>query len=225
MSNGVRYRLAHERFVALIGEVDDAARITATPAWTAKELLAHLTGVCADLVAGNVEEWSAAQWTAVQVAARAGRPRDELLQEWAALLPQACAIVDDPVALGFEPVFGRVPLIDLLVHTDDLRECVGVDGAIQPDDWAIVAPHRRMLLDLLVREHEVPALRVLTLEGDDWAVGGDVADHEVHLPRQELWRSLTGRRSRAAVCAYGWNTDPTPYLPAWVSSSFGWPAD
>ncbi len=67
--------------------------------------------------------------------------------------------------------------------------------------------------------------RVRTHEGDDWMVGGGEAVHELRLPRQELWRSLTGRRSRRAVQGYEWNTDPTPYLPAWVSSSFGWPAD
>ncbi len=205
--------------------MDDESRVRATPGWTMRQLMAHVVGVCVDLVNGNVGDWAEPNWTAAQVDHRTDRSREQLLEEWAAVLPEACRIIDDPSEFGLDGVFGRVPLIDLLVHEDDVRESMGGTRDIDPDDWAIVAPHRLANLDGMVQASALPPLRVRTHEGDDWMVGGGEAVHELRLPRQELWRSLTGRRSRRAVQGYEWNTDPTSYLPAWVSSSFGWPAD
>jgi uncharacterized protein (TIGR03083 family) len=221
-----RYRIHQERFVELTLPLDDQLRLPATPDWTVQMVTAHLTGVAADLVNGNVQEWSEPQWTAAQVNARAGRARAELLGEWHRLIPQAAAILDDPQAAGLDEMFGRIPIIDLLGHLHDVAEAVGqTDLIIEATDWEYIGEHRRMILDDAVTHAGLAPLRVRTPEGDDWAVGGNPDRAEVTLPRQELWRSLTGRRSRSHVRGWRWSVDPTDHLAVWVSASFDWPDD
>ena len=85
------------------------------------------------------------------------------------------------------------------------------------------------LPDDLFEELGLPPIRIATPEGDDWVVGapdgGVEPVGEVRLSRQELWRSTTGRRPRAAVRAYAWTVDPEPYLPAWAGGTFKYPED
>jgi len=111
-------------------------------------------------------------------------------------------------------------LLELIAHlTGSATDLVSGNA----DDWAVIHEHRRANLDEAVTEAALTPLRVRTIEGDDWTVGGDLPGNEVVLPRHELWRSLTGRRTRREVANYQWSCDPTPYLQVWVSGTFSWP--
>ena len=81
MSAGDLYSAAFERFVAVIDGLPDHMPVPATPPWSVIDVLAHLTGVCADLVSGNVDDWADPAWTAAQVEGRRGRSRSELVDE------------------------------------------------------------------------------------------------------------------------------------------------
>jgi uncharacterized protein (TIGR03083 family) len=221
-----RYEAAHGRWVRLLVDLDDDQVVPATPAWTVHDLLSHVVGLAADIVAKDLDDWASEDWTARQVNRRADRSRDEVLAEWADVTPRLCAMFDDLAGSGLDPLFARMAVVDLTVHEDDLRESIGSPREIDPLDWAIVGVHRREMLDGLIARAGLAPLRVRTDEGDDWTVGGDEAAGDVLLSRQELWRSLTGRRPRAVVRSYGWSVDPEAYVAAaWISPSLGWPED
>jgi uncharacterized protein (TIGR03083 family) len=223
--SGARYLECRARFVALVDGVDDDVPVPATPGWTVGLLLAHVVGVATDLVAGRVQQWSQPAWTAAQVEARAGRAREQLLAEWDEHAAGAAAVLDDPPAFGLDPMFARVPLVDVVAHEHDVREAVGRDAPILDADWAVIGVQRRLWLDLQVAAIGLPPLRVLTDAGDDWVVGGAPPAATVRAPRQEVWRSTEGRRRRDVVRAFDWSTDPEPYLAAWLGPAFGWPDD
>lgn len=53
--------------------------VPATPLWTARQLVAHLSGAAADVVAGRTNRVGTPPWTAAQATARAGHPPDAVL--------------------------------------------------------------------------------------------------------------------------------------------------
>jgi uncharacterized protein (TIGR03083 family) len=221
--NGHRYVAAHGRIVDLVADLDDDLTIPATPGWSLLDLLAHLAGAAHDLATLDVEDWSLDSWTSAQVAARRGRRRAEILAEWADAVPGAAAVIDVPAASGLDEAFDRMPIIDATGHEGDIREATGGTATIDPADWAIIGPHREAMLGFLIAEAGAPTLRVRTPEGDDWVLGeGEVAT-TVTMPRDELWRSLMGRRTRATVAAHDWSGDPEPYLAVWVGGTWSWP--
>jgi hypothetical protein len=117
-----------------------------------------------------------------------------------------------------------LPLVDLLAHEHDLRESVGLYEFADPDVWPAVEQRR---LDVLTTQCNTAGycLTVDTPQGDHWLLGSDQRRLRVTVDRYELWRSLEGRRERAAVRAFDWNEDPEPFLDAWVGSVFHWPED
>jgi hypothetical protein len=223
--NGHRYLAAHARVVDLVAPLDDDLVIPATPGWSLLDLLAHLAGAAHDLDRRDVEAWSLDEWTAGQVEARRGRARTEVLAEWAEHAPGAAAVVDDPIAAGLDEAFDRMPIIDTTGHEGDILEAIGRPATIDPADWAIIGPHREAMLGYLVAEAGLAPLRVRTPEGDDWILGGDVATTTVEMSRDELWRSLMGRRSRATVEGYTWSGDAAAYLAIWVGGTWSWPEE
>lgn len=220
---GKCYVTAHHRYVQLTQALSDDLRVRATPDWNVRDLTSHLTGVAADLVAGNVEAWAEPDWTAAQVSSRASRDRGDVMSEWASLVPTVAKVLDDPAAAGLEPHFGRMPLVDLTCHEADVGESCGSSAYLDPLDWTVLAEHRLWVLDAELREAGLPALAVRTPEGDSWTAGGEAPQAKVSLSRYELWRSLMGRRTRTQVRRYDWTVDPAPFLTAWAASTFGWP--
>lgn len=213
-----------DRFLALVADVPAALRIPATPEWDVRLLVAHLVGLNQDLVDGNVADYAGAAWTDAQVASRADVPLPDLLVEWDTVLPRFLEVLDDPVAHGLEEYLGLSPVVDLVSHDLDLREAAGREVVVVPAAWALVGPRRQLFLDLQVQEAGLPALRVVTPEGDDWVVGAGEPSGQVCAARLDLWRSLEGRRSQAVVRSFEWTVDPGPYLPVWPASAFDWPA-
>ena len=56
-------------------------------------------------------------------------------------------------------------------------------------------------------------MRVLLTDGQhEWPVGPREPVGQVTASAYELFRTVTGRRSAAAIRRLGWTTDPTPYL-------------
>ena len=223
--NGHRYLAAHARVVDLVAPLPDDLAIPATPGWSLLDLLAHLAGAAHDLDRRDVEDWSFDDWTAGQVAARRGRSRAEVLAEWAEHAAGAAAVVDDPGAAGLDEAFDRMPIIDTTGHEGDIVEATGGRATIAPADWAIIGPHREAMLGYLVAEAGLAPLRVRTPEGDDWILGGAAPGATVELSRDELWRSLMGRRPRAVVEGYSWTGDADAYLAIWVGGTWSWPEE
>src|SRR5688572_12329924 len=101
MDTAAAYRTLRERMLALAEAADPAIPVPTCPGWTVHELLAHVSGVAADVLAGNIAEAGTDPWVAVQVDARADRGLEEIAGEWRTTGPQVdelCAQLGDAVA-------------------------------------------------------------------------------------------------------------------------------
>src|SRR5262249_2087948 len=126
---GVRTRVSE-----LVAGADPSALdavAPATPEWAGRDVLAHLVGVTADIVAGNLDGVGTGTWANAQGDARRGRPADELLAEWDQ---------HGPVVEAMAGQFGRAAgqlLSDATTHEHDLRGGLAAPGARDSDAVAL----------------------------------------------------------------------------------------
>jgi uncharacterized protein (TIGR03083 family) len=233
------YAEGRHRITELVADLDEASADTVVPtcpAWTVRNVLGHLAGVCADIVAGNLEGVATDPWTQAQVDARRDRSVRDLLDEWGEFGPQVEAMAD-----VFPGRTGQQLVLDLTTHEHDVRLALDRPGARD-------SPGVDIGVDFLVSmglQTQCAVLGIGPLEvraGEEtWVAGGradgasealwsevlmgadpPVADTPpvgtLTLPPFELFRALTGRRSDRQIRAYDWSLDPTPYLPVF---SFG----
>jgi hypothetical protein len=69
----------------------------------------------------------------------------------------------------------------------------------------------RSWLDQRLRQAGLAGL-VLTDGDREWPVGEGPPDGSVTADTYELFRMVSGRRTADQIRAYGWTTDPSPYL-------------
>jgi uncharacterized protein (TIGR03083 family) len=249
MAVGTTYAEARLRITDLVaGLAEEAERpVPACPAWSVRDVIAHLAGVCADILARNVAGVGTEAWTDAQVRARRGRSIGDLIEEWSQLAPQVERFAD-----RFPGRTGPQWVLDVTTHEHDIRGAIGVPGARQSDGVD-------MGLDLLVSVLLHPAVSARGLppvevraEGRSWTVGtgepvvpGDeealarsAAERAfsalmscdsvpageptgtVEAPAFELFRALTGRRSQGQIRRFRWTVDPEPYLVAFQNGPF-----
>jgi uncharacterized protein (TIGR03083 family) len=166
---GTVYERGRRRIMDLVADLDDRAAATpvpACPAWSVHDVVAHLSGVCADILAGNVAGAATEPWTAAQVDARRERSFGEILAEWDDVGPQVAAFADD-----FPGRLGNQFITDVTVHEHDLRGTLGRAGSRDSDGVRIGA-------DFLVNVFLHPGVTALGLSplevraGDrNWVVG------------------------------------------------------
>jgi uncharacterized protein (TIGR03083 family) len=190
-----RYRLARERVTAIVETLDgdEVARPVPTcPGWTVHDLVAHLSGLVDDVLAGRLEGRGTPPWTAAQVERGRGVPVEELLAAWS------------KQAASFEQL--RVParvVIDIVTHEQDLRGAVERPGARDTEElaWAF---------DLGAQSAvgEVAGLRIETAEGP--AYGPTDAATTLVGDRFELFRVFLGRRSAAQLQRLDWRNGMPP---------------
>ena len=186
-----------------------ATAVGACPKWTVKDVVAHLTGVCADVLDGRLDGVATDGWTAAQVDARRGRSLDEVLGEWADVGSKIAAIVDD-----FPGWSGPQLVTDLTTHEVDVFTALGRAPQVSPQ-------RLRVCLDFLVGTVMDEGARgfgrgplEVRAGGERWVVGaGEHPVASLDAPAFELFRALTGRRSSAQIGRFGWSEEPTPYLP------------
>jgi uncharacterized protein (TIGR03083 family) len=211
MDTAAAYRAVRERMLSMAEAADPATPVPTCPGWTVHELLAHVTGVAADVLAGNIADAGSDGWVAAQVEARADRSLEEIAAEWRGTGPQVdevCAQLGDAVA---QLIF------DVVTHEQDLRAAVGEPGG---DDeavdialrWAAGAWARTATTATGSLRLRAPAVEAVCGEGEP------VVD--VELPRMEVLRALTGRRTADHVRAYPWDGDVEPWLPAFTWGPF-----
>src|SRR5436309_16089627 len=89
------YAEGRGRVTALVeglSDEDAKAPVPTCPGWTVHDVLAHVTGVCADVLGGNIEGVATDPWTDAQVQARKGRSVAEIVDEWSEIAPQVEAM-------------------------------------------------------------------------------------------------------------------------------------
>ncbi|HEV2311196.1 MAG TPA: maleylpyruvate isomerase family mycothiol-dependent enzyme [Acidimicrobiia bacterium] len=200
------YRSMRETVVGLARDHrDEMERVApATPDWRARDLLAHLGGVCDDVVNQRFEGLGSDAWTAAQVDPRRGWPVEEILVDWERNGETLDALIDQTPP----GTFGQL-LFDTWTHEQDLRGVFGAAGGRESDATARSYEWAMQRLGERETSTKQPALTLATEAGTHTVgVGDPVA--EVRLPCFELLRAMTGRRSMAQMRAYEWRGDANP---------------
>jgi uncharacterized protein (TIGR03083 family) len=197
------YADVRERMTALLRAAppDRLTRtVPACPDWTVKDLAAHVVGVAVDVAAGRVEGAGSDPWTAAQVEARREASLEELLAEWrAAPMEQAL--------LGVDAMQAAQVVFDVTTHEHDLRGALELPGERDSRgvevgwDWATT------VLGML-RDGYGEGAVVLTTPQGVATCGSAAATSGVAADRFELWRAMTGRRSREQVASWAWTGEP-----------------
>jgi hypothetical protein len=198
------YDASHIRIGRLVAELSPTeldAVVPATPAWTARRLVAHLAGVAADVTVGRMDGWPGTEWTSTQVREREGRSLEEVLAEWAGTASAVCtSITERRIALAI--------VHDVLTHEADLREAFG-RGPLPIDavDAALGVGVRMML-------RRVDGALLVRSGHREWHSGAGGTPTVVAVEPYELFRGLMSRRSRAQMRAWDWKGDAAPYVDA-----------
>jgi len=198
---GEAYRGVRLRVGELVVDADAAALDTvapATPEWTVHDLLAHLAGVTADIVSGNLEGVGTDAWANAQVDTRRDHDLAALLAEWNEHGP-----VVEELAAQFGRAAGQL-LSDATTHEHDVRGALGVPGARDSDAVARSLEFVGLSLGEQLDRREVGAL-VVHHEGGTETFGARAPAASLRIDRFELVRALTGRRSLDQITAYEWD--------------------
>jgi uncharacterized protein (TIGR03083 family) len=218
---GAIYADGRQRLADLVASASSDEHTTSVPGcpeWAVRDVLAHVTGVCADVLTGKMEGVATEPWTAAQVAARKQTSVDDILSEWSEVAP--------PVEAMAEQFPGRMDeqwVLDLTTHEHDIRGALsrpgGRDaaGLLVGLDFAVT-----MGLATSVQGRGLPAVRVKA--GDrEWVVGDGGPVAALEATPFEVLRALTGRRSAAQVRAMTWDGDVELVLPAFEFGPFTFP--
>ncbi|WP_375485049.1 maleylpyruvate isomerase family mycothiol-dependent enzyme [uncultured Jatrophihabitans sp.] len=197
---------ARQRVCALVANIDDAsaaARVPATPDWSVHDLLAHMIGLDADVLAGDEPDDHNAGWTQRQVDERRDRSVAELVAEWTELAPRLEQWMRDN---------NPRPLGDAIIHEQDLRGALGVPGA---QDTAGLQAIR----DRMVGRFADGVAGALTLQGERWSWRSDAdgAPTVVTASDFDLARALMARRSADQLRSWTTAGDIGPYLKAFAT--------
>ena len=195
------YHDTRERLILLLSALDDAAlaiQVPACPAWSVREVVAHLCAVSQDVLAGRLTRIATEEETAAQV----GRFKDHdlagILTAWEDVAPQ------------FERVVGTLEawpaVVDIASHEHDIRAAVGKPGG---RDAEVVWQSAGWLLTRL--RPPVP-LRVAVEDAEFRAGPGNGTELRLTTCRFEAFRWRMGRRSRAQLARLDWSGDPSPVL-------------
>lgn len=167
-------------------------RCPATPEWTVHDVVAHLCGVPADVLAGRMDGVATDAWTAVQVEERRSTPTAALLDAW-----DADGDAVEPLMGAFPPVALGQFVYDAVTHECDIVAALGGRADRSSDaiacsfDWALTIGARS------------PRAAVRLELGDDtivWGDGDPVATLAVS--RFDVVRLSCGRRTADEIRGY-----------------------
>jgi uncharacterized protein (TIGR03083 family) len=182
-------------------------KVPACPDWTVRQLLSHMIGLNADVLAGNEPDDHNATWTQAQVDRQADQGVPDLTAEWRTMT--------EPMR-DWMSHNGTRPMADLLIHEQDLRGALGVPGA--KDTEGLAALRDRFVGRLAAGLADLPPL-ALQAPNWQWTNTGTTADAAVVVTASnfELTRAVLARRSANQLRQWTTKGDITPYLPAFAT--------
>lgn len=199
---------AQQRVIALVEPLTPAqaaVRVPACPDWTARDLLSHVVGLGADVLAGDEPDDHHAGWTARQVAARRDRDVAALVAEWREL--------GGPLQEWMR-AHGTRPLGDVVIHEQDLRGALRVPGGRDSDGVAVVRERFTGRFAARLAELDGPSV---ALVGERWSwESAATPDVVVRAGDFDLARALVTRRSAAQLRSWTTRGDVEPLLPAFA---------
>jgi uncharacterized protein (TIGR03083 family) len=208
MDTAALYHETRQRLLGLGAELADderSAPVPALPGWSVRDTYAHLAGVCADALDGNLEGVATPPWTAAQLAARADKSFDELTAEWTERGPTF-----DVALQSLTGPRSIMAAVDVWSHEQDIRGAVGLRGERSDDRVRFLVEQSLVAFDGRFAELGI-ALEVV-VDGEPATLGRGTASATWSTTGYELLRTFTGRRSLAQIGAADWDGDPSPYL-------------
>jgi uncharacterized protein (TIGR03083 family) len=180
--------------------------VPATPDWTVRQLLAHMVGLNADVLAGDEPEDHNSTWTQRQVDSRAGRALAELVDEWRTLTKPMQDYLRDR---------SPRPLTDVVIHEQDLRGAVGRPGGRDTGGLAAVRDVMAERFASRVRRAHLPPVE---LRSPAWifSTGDGDPGLELFAPDFDLIRALMTRRTAAQLRQWSRAGAIDPYLPVFA---------
>jgi uncharacterized protein (TIGR03083 family) len=204
-----------QTYGALRGRVADLVRdadedqlerhVPAAPDWRVRDVVAHLSGVTADINAGNLDGVATDAWTARQVGARRDWSIDRLLEEW----DTEATKVEAVMATLPEVAMGQMTM-DAATHEQDIRGGLDRPGFRDCDavtigfDWGVA------LLCSMADQADTTLL--IETDAGTAMAGSGTRQLAVRAERYELFRAMTGRRSADQMRAFDWDGEPAPEL-------------
>jgi uncharacterized protein (TIGR03083 family) len=208
---GARYEQGRLRVCDLVRSLTHeqlATNVPATPAWTVRDVIAHLVGIAADLNAQVIGSDDPDDWTDRQVRSRQGRPVADVLVEWDREAPR----FEDGLRLfGYE--LGAHFIGDLLQHESDIRHALGLHQIPDDELLAIGFDHYLLTFDRALRSGGLGSVWASTERGR-WHLGTGSPVASVHASSFDLFRCLGGRRTWDEVRALDWEGPVEPLLDA-----------
>jgi uncharacterized protein (TIGR03083 family) len=220
------YAASRSRIIALVEPLsaDRASRLVGTcPGWTVHDVVAHLTGIADDVLAGRVAGLGSPAWTAAQVDARRGRTTAAVCAEWASLGPRFDALLRD------QPPLALAAAADAVVHELDLADALALpiaDGSVDaggdPADPGTagrslgIRQAARRYAELSagrVAEAGLGTITIESAEGDVLVDGGPDAAFAVTAPALDLLEVFTGRRTLRQAQDLDWTGDVAAVVP------------
>ena len=197
------------------GDASATTDVPACPGWTPKDVVAHLTGVCADILAGRLDGVGTDPWTAVQVEERRSKTLEDVLTEWAEAGSQIEALLPN-----FPEWAANQAVFDLLSHEHDIADALGLPA---PDKVQAEGPALEFAANALIARVEQLALPPLTVVSGDrkWSSSGAGEGATLTVDPVDLLRSVTGRRTADEIKSLDWaGADSSPWLPAFEIGHF-----
>jgi len=181
------------------------AQVPATPAWSVRDVLAHVVGLVVDLNAERfpaVDDPGGAEWGRLQVERTRGLTRQDLIAEWDREAPK---FEDGLRAFGYE--MGSHFLADLYVHVQDVRIAIGSSPDRDELTIAVALDHYTGFISELLAADGWGTLEVVA--GDEVRTLGCTGRHRARLSTEpsELLRVVSGRRSAEQIRALDWGGD------------------
>ena len=200
---------AQGRVVELVESLNEAETqqaVPACPAWTVTQLLAHMVGLNADVLAGDEPDDHNSAWTQRQVEARAARSPADLVAEWLPLTQPMQDWMRDR---------GSRPLNDVVIHEQDMRGAVGRPGGRDTDGLVAVRDLMAQRLATRVRAAKLPPVQ---LRSPAWifSTGDGQPGLELFASDFDLARALMTRRTADQLRQWSRAGQVDPYLPVFA---------
>lgn len=212
-------------FVSGLSDEALGARVPATPDWTVKDIVAHLSADVVGALSGDFpREFFQAfgspdgvralnEWTARLVEERSDWSLQEILDEWEANSGRLRDALRDPSLWpdGTPPFVEGVFVTDLAVHQQDIYGALGMVEARDSAPVKIATGGYIVMVGLRLDTESKPSLTI-EAEEKSWKAGAAEPAARVRVPtRFELFRALSGRRSPEQIRSYDWDGDASSY--------------
>ena len=196
------YHATRGRITDLVAVADTSVHVPACPAWTAHDLVAHVSGMAEALAAGDYPSVDRQDWIDRIVAERRDVTIPDLLERWEACAPATTALVDAGAGLLFA---------DLGVHEHDLRGALDQSGARGVSEVRAVV---QLLLDILAPAIKEAKLGSLMVDSGPitWTSHFARSGCTLHIDPWEATRVLGSRRTAEEILALPASGDVEPYL-------------